>query len=973
MRIRVLGSMEVFDGSAWRSIGAPKMRALLAVLVVHPSGPVSIDQLVAELWVEHPPKTAVSQVHGYVMRLRRALGDDSGRSLRTVAPGYQLLAGAQDVDASAFDDRVDRGREALLSGESEVAAELLRQALALWRGPAFADVPPTPLVTAEANRLTELRCAAFEARIEADLACGEHGALIGELRRYIADNPLRERPWGQLMVALYRSGRQAESLQTYQELRETLIREIGTEPCGELRRLHERVLSSELDEDTAPMPRPARPGPICQLPADIGDFVGRRGQLDAVLRQLEDRADDGPPPVAVIRGGPGIGKSTLALRAARRAAASFTDGQLYLDLAGTTAHPREPVALLGELLHTLGVAGAGIPDGVHARGALVRALLAERRMLLVLDDAASGGQVRPMLPPNGRCAVVVTSRTLLADLAGAWHIEIDVLSKQAAHQLLANIIGQSRIDSEPDQAAEILHACSYLPLAIRIAAGKLVGRPTWPLRQLRERLDDEARRLTELRLGDLGVRASFAASIDLLPEDALHAFRLLGLVGPLAVPGWVLGPLLGRPDADEVLDALVDANLLRLVGTDAVGQPRYHLHDLLRTYAVEDARAIPEPEREQAMCRFLGAWLDLINEAVDQMEPSLFRSPEGATPRFRLPEAVVKRLVGNPEAWFDAERLAVVGLVQLAADWGMDEAAWQLAASVVPYYDLSSCYQDWQRTHLLALESCRANGNLRGEAILLRGLAQIAIYRDEYQAAADNARDALALFGQIGDKRGAGLALAALAVIDRVFGRDEQALDRIWQALHIATAAEDRSLEAPLRNGLGVVLMNLGRLDEARAAFDTAWELCRELGDRHREAVVLRELSLLHDRVGDTARALAALEHAERIFENIGDERCLAHTRLRVGYVYAAHGDVAHAFPALRQATDVFAANGNRIEEAECCRLLGGLYALRKDLPSARRHLRRAVMLWRSTDHTSQAAEAESALERLENPIPVAR
>jgi hypothetical protein len=319
-----------------------------------------------------------------------------------------------------------------------------------------------------------------------------------------------------------------------------------------------------------------------------------------------------------------------------------------------------------------------------------------------------------LLPPNGGCAVLVTSRQLLTDLAGARHIELDVLRPDEARDLFAGIVGTQRVDAEPDEVEPILRACGHLPLAIRIAAGKLVGRPVWPLRLLRERLDDESRRLNELRLGELGVRASFETSIGQLPDDVVHAFRLLGLLGPRTVPGWVLGPLLDRPCADDVLDTLVDANLLRLTEIDANRFPCYRMHDLLRAYASE---SVGDPRA--AVNRLLAVWLDLATRAVDRLPPSLFAPPQGHALRATLSMAT-EQLLAVPGDWFEAERDALIGAVELAVAWRLDDSAWQLAATVVPYHAAQPLRGLATHSHLGARggscgwEPARRSGNAAG-------------------------------------------------------------------------------------------------------------------------------------------------------------------------------------------------------------------------------------------------------------------
>lgn len=946
MKIRFLGPMDVSDGTLFADVGAPKIRSLLATLLVRPRQVVPIDQLVDELWGDTPPKTATTQVHGYVLRLRRLLGDPDGHLLVTAAPGYRLMLGEDDTDAARFEALAGEGHRELREGRPERAAELLGEALALWRGPAFADVPQTAAVTAEAARLTEQRLTALDARIDADLERGRHTMLIGELQQLVEEHPLREQAWHRLMLALSRGGRQAEALRAFQRVRTILVDELGVEPGAALRELHQQVLAGEVE---SPAPVPALP-PICQLPADVPDFTGRRAPLDALGELLAARSPDAPPPVAVISGGPGIGKSTLALHAARRAAPDFPDGQFYLDLAGTSPEPRDPAVLLAEVLHALGVTGAAVPDGLHARAALFRSLLADRRMLLVLDDAAHAEQARWLQPPTGSCAAIITSRAVLTDLPGARHIELDVLDAAEAHDLFTRIVGAERVAGEPEHAAAILRACGHLPLAIRIAAGKLLGRPAWSLRVLRERLEDESRRLSELRLGDLGVRASFDLSVRLLPADAVTALRLFGILGPQTVPGWVVGPLLGRADADDVLDALVDANLARLTTTDATGQPRYRLHDLLRAYAAEGAEEIPHEARRAAVGRLLATWLDLATRAADAMPPSLFRPPPGSAPRRRARADVERRAVADPVSWFGTERSVLLGAVRLAADWELAELAWELATVAVTYDDHHSRYEDWQRGHQLALAAVRRAGNRLGEAVLLRGLAQVQIYRDDFPAATANLRRAVELFRKVGDKLGEGLATAGLGTIHRVLEENEPALAHAKQALDLVTAAGDRHTEAQLLSAIGAIHLARDDHDAARTWFDDALALARRLGDEHREAVVLREMSALHE----PSTALECLRRARDIFTALADDRCVAYTLVKSGQIHARRGERASAVPDLELAAEIFRRYGSRLDEAQCWELLGTFEAENGNPAGATRHLDQARKLWRSVGATGR-------------------
>ncbi|WP_460406629.1 AfsR/SARP family transcriptional regulator [Actinophytocola sediminis] len=965
--------MQVSDGVRWVDVNEGKRRSLLASLLIRAPGMVSTDQLVDELWGDSAPRTASTQVHGYVLRLRRMLGDREGRLLITVAGGYRLALADHEIDAKLFESRMNQGHENLRAGQPERAGELLREALALWRGPALCDVMPSAPVEAEANRLAEARLVALEARFAADIECGRHATLIGELHGHVEENPLREQPWGQLMLALYRDGRQSEALRAFRRVRDRLVDELGTEPCQALRELHQRILAGDPALGASAVERvpPSSVPLVCQLPAGVPDFIGRDEQAD-IAATLARRTPDGPPPVVVVFGGPGTGKSTLALHAARSSAPDFPHGQLYLDLTGTSREPREPAVMIAEMLHALGVSGSAVPDGLHARAALYRTLLADRRMLIVLDDAGHTDQVRWLTPPTGNSAVLVTSRSLLTDLPGARHIELDVLRPSQALELLTRIVGPDRVGREPEDAAAIVDSCGHLPLAIRIAAGKLVGRPAWSLRVQRERLEDESRRLSELRLGDLGVRASFDLSTRLLPEPAVRAFRLLGLLGARTFPGWVIDPLLGRDHADPVLDALVDANLVRLTCTDTEGQPWYRLHDLLRTYAVDGAETIPERDRRDAMERLLSTVIDLATLAVDRLPPSLFRPPPGVALRWRLADDLAQRLISAPLNWFDANRELLAGSVGFARTWGLTDLAWQVAVAAVPYYDHRGLYEDWRGGHQLALRAVHGTGSHSGEATLLRGLAQVQIYGDDYDSATANATRSLELFQRLGDKRGEGLAVAALGTIHRVLGRGQQALDCARQALDLVTAAGDQPTETQLKCAIGSILFMEGRHEQARTWFDEALDQCRRLGDRHREAVVLRQASPLYDSCGETDRADRCLQRAVDIFTSLDDDRCISYTLATWGGIHAARGDGRRAIGPLTRAADIFRRNGSRTDEAKCWELLGELALARRDAPEARRLLTLAHDLWNSfggADHVGRVSAKLAELRELEGDV----
>jgi DNA-binding SARP family transcriptional activator len=488
----ILGPLQVVAGERPVVLGAAKLRATLAVLLVHANQFTSLDRLVDELWEDRPPSSAAKLVPQYVSQLRRSLRPDwdhrrrAGPLLETRPRGYLLHVESDALDADRFRAMVERSRRLVRSNAGQAAAEGLRQALGLWRGVALADVPRTPSVAAAAVQLEELRIAAVEDRIEAELTVGRHTELVCELSALVSRHPLQERLRGQLMLALYRSGRQAEALQAYQAARQVLLEELGIEPGRGLRQLQQAILTGDpalepaSDRVRAAAATPSAQVPPAQLPADVADFTGRGRHLRQLHQLLAASQHTTAVSISAIVGA-GTGKTALAVHWAHQVRHRFWDGQLYIDLRGTTlTAPLRPIQALTNLLRGLGVAADDVPDELDQAAALYRTLLADRRVLVVLDDASDAEQLRPLLPGSPGCLVLVTSRDQLAGLVaqqGARRLTLDVLTPAEAKALLVRVLGYQRVRSEPAATAELVRACGRLPLALRTAAADLAGQP----------------------------------------------------------------------------------------------------------------------------------------------------------------------------------------------------------------------------------------------------------------------------------------------------------------------------------------------------------------------------------------------------------------------------------------------------------------------------------------------------------------
>ncbi len=700
VEFEVLGPLRVRLGETPAQLSAPMPRMVLGVLLTRPNTPVGVDVLVDALWAGQRDPRAAKKLQLHVHRLRRALGDPA--RIQYQNGSYTLQVHPGELDAERFESALADSAGAMQPAR---AVQLLRNALGLWRGDAFSDLIDLPLLRAEADRLAERRLAGLAQLYTAELACGNAGAIVGELAELAARHPMREQLQGLLMTALYQAGRQAEALEVYQRTRGALVEQLGLEPSNELQRLERAILNGDplLEAPLTPSIAPA------QLPADITDFTGRTTQL-AMITHLAAATDRSAMPLITISGKAGIGKTTLAVHAAHRLRAHYPDGQLFVNLRGMQANPLAASDVLARFLRALGVDRAAIPDDPEERAALYRSRLADRRLLILLDDAACEAQLRPLLPGTAGCALLVTSRARLSGLGGAQLIDLDIFAPDQAAELLARVAGPQRVAAEPGAAREIVRLCGYLPLAIRAAGARLGARPHWPLSRLEADLTDEAARLDRLQFGDLDVRASLARSYETLDAMARRAFRLLGLLESRDFTPWVTAALLdvSQVQAEDLMDTLVDQHLLEVAGRDASGRLRYRFHDLLRVYAREVVAAQESPaSRFAALDRAFAGWLALADEASRTIASSAFTGPVDAGTRWRPAESVVASVATDPVGWFTGERLALIGAVDQAYAIGSDQLGWALGVRLARIVLIRGHYDDWRAVCELMLACAR--------------------------------------------------------------------------------------------------------------------------------------------------------------------------------------------------------------------------------------------------------------------------
>lgn len=928
LRFSVLGPLQVWRHETAVDLGPLQQRVVLAVLALQAGRPVGRQQMIDAVWGEAQPRNAVNLVQRHVSGLRRALEPDRpGRTpsglLTWTEAGYLLTLPPGALDLDIFVRELAHARTARAAGQLQEAATALHTALELWRGP-VCDGLSSPFLDAQADRLAESRVSALEDRIDLDLMIGGHGDLIAELRDLAAEHPLRERLRGLLMLALYRAGRQADALTAFRDARRQLHDELGVEPSAPLQQLHQQILTADpalapadpvqAGTDVGARTSQRRVVPA-QLPHHIPDFTGREAELDRLdaLLDQDGSGERNAVVITVITGTAGIGKSALALYWAHRVRDLFPDGQLYVNLRGfgPAGSAIEPAEAIHGFLEAFAVPSERMPLDVDDRAALYRSIVADLRVLVVLDNARDVDQVRSLLPGSPGCAVVVTSRNRLTSLVasdGARPVELDLLPDAEARRLVSSRLGEDRVASEPASVDEIIKACAGLPLALVVAASNAVMNSRLPLSALAGELRKTEGRLDVLGAGDqyTDVRAVFSWSYRALNPQTARLFRLLGVhAGPdIALPA--AASLAGVPPAQarRELAALVHAHL---VTEWAPG--RFVMHDLLREYAnelsmIHDSAA----DRRLAVQRILDHYLHTAYAADRLLHPRR-DDPIALAP---LPLLVSTQGLADHRdavAWLATERQVLLAAFRQAVSFGFDAHVWQLAWAVTTHFDRHGHWYDAAASHEEGLKAAQRLGDRRAQAIICCCLARAYCRLDRDDAARDQLRQALELYQLLGDQAGQGHAHRILAwVLERqgrykealthaelaidlfrsaerpvgqahalnaagwfhiLLGAPEEGLRLCQQALDMQRKIEDRLGEGETLDSIARAYTSLARYDEARTYYRQALELYRESGDRYNEAQFLVHFGDTSLAAGDPDSAVAAWQDAVTIFEEL--------------------------------------------------------------------------------------------------------
>jgi DNA-binding SARP family transcriptional activator len=952
MQVRILGPLQVVVDGRSVPLGGPRQQVVFASLALEANHVVGIDRLVDAVW-EDPPPTARRQIQISVSTLRRALaGAGAHEVIQTHPAGYLLRIAAGQLDAEIFLQAVAEGRALAERGALAQAAGRLQEALALWRGPALTGLD-SAAVAAGTTRLEEARLSAVESRVEVELALGRHDRLIGELRSLVAQHPLRERLQAALMLALYRSGRQAEALQVYRDARTVLIDDLGIEPGEQLQRLERAILSHDPDldpPDAEPVwaPLPALPAPLVvprQLPADIVDFTGREELVAAIGDFLAGDAGADALRVLAIAGKGGAGKSSLAVHAAHRLSGAFPDGQLYAGLRGSGPQREDPTQVLGRFLGGLGVSGQAIPDDPEERAQMYRSRLAGSRVLVVLDDAADADHVRPLLPGTGSCAALVTSRVRLTDLPGVHQVTVDTLDAGHALELVTRIIGAARVAAEPAEAGQLVRLCGRLPLALRVASSRLVSRPHWPLRHLVALLRDEERVLDELDHGALGVRGSIALSVDSLSPDAARLFRLLALPTAPDAGVWVAAALLDTSltRASRLLEGLLDVQLLESTTCPVSGSLRYRYHDLIRAYAREQLAAEPAARQRGAVERMVGAALAMTDQAHRGEYGGDYAVLHGQAPRWWPPHSDPAGLVEDPMTWWESECPALVAIIEQAAGLGLHEACWDLALTSVTLFEARKDFDDWQRTTQVALAAARDGGNRRGWAAMEYSLGMLHLRQGRPEQAEGCLAEARARFDALAEPHGRALVLRGLAEAARQRGAPAAEVgQRYAAALDALRQVDDRAGAAAVLGELAGSNIEIGQFDAARSMIEEALRICREIGCLRVAAQARYRLGELALRTGETGLARQAFTDVLQRMQDTGDRGGQAGALSGLGVAEHHAGELDRAESLLRAALDLADHTGDRLAAGQAMHALGEVSLTRGEVDAAADRIRQA-------------------------------
>ncbi len=936
VHFRLLGPVEAAEAGRPLALGASKQRHLLAALLISDGQPVTFEALGDRLWGDDLPADTRGALYGYVARLRRVLKHSTGVALERWSGGYTLHVPAGSVDLFRFRRLAGSARDAT-AGDRFAR---LDEALGLWHGDALAGLPGSWAERARES-LSRERLEALTAWASAAADTGRHGVAADRLAAELARDPLREAVVAAMMRVLHAAGRTTEALELFARSRARILDRFGAEPGRLLQDAHTALLRAPAAPET--VKEPDRP---FVMPPDLVDYTGYDSRIADTRAEL---LAGGVPPVVVVSGPGGAGKTAFAVHAAHAVREHFPDGMIFLNVGG--ADPLEPSEALSRVLRMLGITDADAQGNLDLRERVerYRAALAGRRLLVILDDVVQAAQAQPFLPTESGSALLVTSRFRLPTVSATARVELGVMTVAEATALLTRVIGAGRADADPAQTRRLIALCARLPLAVRVAGARLVARPHWTVAQLADRLDDEQRRLDELAVDELEVRAGLAVGYRGLTPRAQLAFRALGSLDPPTVTALTVAALLGTglSEAADLIEEITDARLLDVVDADG-HLTQYRMHDLVRLYASELARADPDTMRATVTAA-VSALLRVVEHLAEQLPVALPRLYHPAD----LPEppadwaATVARI--DPGRWLTREEPALIAAVERAAALDLAAPACGLAdALVFASFAEFNNFDGWERTHTAAAATARLSGDRLAEAAMECGIGQLRYAQDRFADSRRHFSAAAGLFEAAGHDRGQAVALNGLGTVGRELGQHLVALPQINQAREVLERLGDDAGVAHADYSLGFAHRELGDDEAAVRHLTAALDRYRRLGHRRGELISIRGVGLVHRARGELDAAEQHCAQAHGIAVDVGDRHLVAFTTQALAKIWVRRGDPQRAAEPLAAALATMTALRDGHGTALVTRTIGEMHLAAGRFTEAADQLTSAAQQWRT-------------------------
>jgi tetratricopeptide (TPR) repeat protein/DNA-binding SARP family transcriptional activator len=998
VEFRLLGPIELWVAGRRCKLGTTKERCVLASLLLTPGRPVPAETLIDRLWDQNLPAKPHQSLYTYVTRLRKRLADIDDVDLPSRSGGYLLQINDDAIDLHRFRTLRAQARAIADSGDTESALELHGAATRLWRGEPLADLSGAWVARVRKSMEDELLAATFE-RVEIELSLGRHADLVGELSDLLARFPWVEKLAEQLMVALFRCGRQAEALAVFRRASGRIVKELGTDAWPGLQRLHQRILRGDPSLLHVPPTQKETVRSPNTLPRDIRTFTARHSEIEKLLLALPHHqaatTQDAVPTATVlaIDGMPGVGKTALAIHLAHRLADDYPDGQLFVDLHAHDPgqRPAEPATALDTLLRTLGITPARIPRTLDDRSALWRTQLAHLRALIVFDDAAGRDQILPLLPGSSRSLIIITSRRSLSGLEDIHSLSLDVLPPDEAALLLSNIVGPDRRLDDHD-VDEVVRHCGHLPLAIQIAGSRLRYRPSWNGADLLARLTLDNHRLEELRTENRAITTVFEMSYRGLSPRQQRAFRLCSLhPGPdFTAHGTAAIMRLKATEAERILEDLLDRHLIY--------EPirgRYRYHDLLHEYALQCTSTEDAPtERRAAIDQLLDYYLSIADKADRLLYPH--RRRIDVTISHSPPYTPLVHTESRAREWLATEHGNLLSVARHAALHGRRAYAAQIAHVLAEHLESNGHWEAatdlhqravaaWReiadgtglafglaelsavqlRTghHGHALEAAaealaiyRSSNDLRGQADLLEHIGRISLYQSDFTEALRRFEEAHLIRCGVGDRRGEANALNHIASALFHSGRYQGAHDQLHRALAIYRSIGDRRRQTIALNNIGEIEMRLGHYETAQRCYEEAAD-ASEMSRQHK-AIWQNNMGNVHKYKAQHSAALEYYRKALETYREIGDRRCQAGTLINIGSIFQRTGHHREALIHHQKALVTAEEIGERFEASRALRHIGEVYQQTGRYATARENFVRAHDLARQINDPYEQARA---------------